>query len=68
MNLKHRFITTKIFDALKVSPVVFLNGARQAGKSTLVQNLVTNRNLLILCRRPIFHADETPPTLFFYRV
>jgi predicted AAA+ superfamily ATPase len=35
-----RFIATKIFDALKVSPVVFLNGARQAGKSTLVQNLL----------------------------
>jgi len=33
------YITSKIIDALKVSPVVFLNGARQAGKSTLVQNL-----------------------------
>ena len=33
-----RFITKKLADALKVSPVVFLNGARQSGKSTLVQS------------------------------
>lgn len=36
-----RFITKKLAKALKVSPVVFLNGARQSGKSTLVQ---TNTN------------------------
>ena len=41
MDTIPRFIINKIFDALKVSPVVFLNGARQAGKSTLVQNLVS---------------------------
>lgn len=34
-----RYITSTLLDALKVSPVVFLNGARQAGKSTLVQHL-----------------------------
>ena len=34
-----RYITTKLNDALTVSPVVFLNGARQSGKSTLVQDL-----------------------------
>jgi predicted AAA+ superfamily ATPase len=34
-----RHITPQIKEALKVSPVVFLNGPRQAGKSTLVQNL-----------------------------
>ncbi|PIS00788.1 MAG: ATPase [Chlamydiae bacterium CG10_big_fil_rev_8_21_14_0_10_35_9] len=34
-----RFIQKKIFTALKDTPVVFLNGPRQAGKSTLVENL-----------------------------
>jgi predicted AAA+ superfamily ATPase len=36
-----RFITAKIAHALRVSPVVFLNGPRQAGESTLVQRLST---------------------------
>ncbi len=34
-----RHIRTRIIAALKVSPIVFLNGARQTGKSTLVQNI-----------------------------
>jgi uncharacterized protein len=34
-----RKITQRIADALKVSPIVFLNGPRQAGKSTLVYGL-----------------------------
>ena len=33
-----RFIQTTLLNTLKVSPVVFLNGARQSGKSTLVLN------------------------------
>lgn len=37
METLPRFITRKLAAALKVSPVVFLNGARQSGKSTLVQ-------------------------------
>lgn len=37
-----RYITEKIIDALKVSPVVFVNGPRQAGKSTLVNSLSKN--------------------------
>ena len=36
-----RHIAPVIRDALKVSPVVFLNGPRQAGKSTLVQNIAS---------------------------
>ncbi len=32
----NRFIRTALLNNLKVSPVVFLNGARQSGKSTLV--------------------------------
>lgn len=39
MKTLSRYITPKLLEALNVSPVVFLNGARQSGKSTLVQNL-----------------------------
>ncbi|MEJ2883505.1 ATP-binding protein [Pedobacter sp. GR22-6] len=38
MQTTPRFITNKLTNALKISPVVFLNGARQSGKSTLVQS------------------------------
>jgi hypothetical protein len=40
MKTLPRNIRENILDALKVSPVVFLNGARQAGKSTLVKRLI----------------------------
>lgn len=39
MKTLPRHITSRLLAALQVSPVVFLNGARQSGKSTLVQNL-----------------------------
>ena len=39
MNTISRKITPTLLNALKVSPVIFLNGARQVGKSTLVQSL-----------------------------
>jgi len=39
MKTLPRHITSRLLQALNVSPVVFLNGARQSGKSTLVQNL-----------------------------
>lgn len=39
MDYYNRHITKCIKDALKISPVVFVNGPRQAGKSTLVQTL-----------------------------
>lgn len=39
MKTLARKITPRILAALKVSPVVFLNGARQSGKSTLVQSI-----------------------------
>src|SRR5665213_64644 len=38
MNIFQRFISPLLLDTLKVSPIVFLNGARQTGKSTLVLN------------------------------
>jgi predicted AAA+ superfamily ATPase len=37
-----RSITPRILEALKVSPVVFVDGARQSGKSTLVQGLIND--------------------------
>ena len=39
MEAVARHITPKLQEAFKVNPIVFLNGPRQAGKSTLVQNL-----------------------------
>jgi predicted AAA+ superfamily ATPase len=39
MKSLSRYITPRLFDALQVNPVIFLNGPRQAGKSTLVQNI-----------------------------
>jgi len=39
MNFLNRHITPRIKEALKASPIVFLNGARQTGKSTLVQTM-----------------------------
>lgn len=34
-----RHITKRLLEALRISPIVFLNGARQTGKSTLVNEL-----------------------------
>lgn len=39
VNYLNRHITKRIKDALKVSPVVYLNGARQTGKSTLARTI-----------------------------
>ena len=36
-----RQIKNKLLNALEITPVVFLNGPRQAGKSTLVQDIAT---------------------------
>jgi len=38
----HRLLTPKLLTALNSSPVVFISGPRQAGKSTLVQTLAAN--------------------------
>ena len=38
----NRIIRNRLLKALKVSPIVFLNGPRQAGKSTLVQHIAKN--------------------------
>lgn len=39
MKYVHRRLKNKLLSALAVSPVVYLNGPRQAGKSTLVQHI-----------------------------
>lgn len=39
MQLIQRHLANRILAALKISPIVFVNGPRQAGKSTLVQHL-----------------------------
>lgn len=39
MKYVHRHLRNKLLSALAVSPVVYLNGPRQAGKSTLVQHI-----------------------------
>lgn len=39
----HRFITASIVEALKDTPVIILNGARQTGKSTLCQQFLDQR-------------------------
>jgi uncharacterized protein len=38
----YRHITPRITEGLKASPIVFLNGARQTGKSTLVQTVASD--------------------------
>ena len=42
MAIIHRTITKNILESLQHAPVIFLNGPRQAGKSTLVQTLSKN--------------------------
>jgi len=39
-----RFITTQVIDALRDSPVVFITGARQTGKTTLVQRIAGDKH------------------------
>ena len=41
MNIKNRSIRQDLLTRLSSSPVVFLNGPRQAGKSTLVQDIAS---------------------------
>lgn len=52
MERKARKIRARLLQALKISPVVFLNGARQVGKSTLAYSLT--------------EADDSDPDVFSY--
>ncbi len=44
MHFTHRAITKHLLDSLENSPCVFLNGPRQAGKSTLAHHLAKKLN------------------------
>jgi predicted AAA+ superfamily ATPase len=61
----NRHITPRIEEALKVSPIVFLNGARQTGKSTLVrtiaQELGADKNPAnyVTLDRPVYLASAS---------
>lgn len=52
MEMIQRHITGRIIEALSDRPVVLLNGARQTGKSTLVQWICKQRNI------PYFTLDD----------
>jgi uncharacterized protein len=43
MSIFKRNIEEKVLNALKVFPVVYINGPRQAGKTTLVKDLLSDR-------------------------
>lgn len=59
METQPRFITQHLLAALKVSPIAFLNGARQSGKSTLVQ---TNLDKIGTEERPARYVSFDKPT------
>jgi len=60
-----RHITSQLQEALKISPIVFLNGPRQAGKSTLVQSLAPALGAngepaqYVTLDRPVYLASAT---------
>lgn len=54
-----RNIRQNLLDALDVSPIVFLNGARQAGKSTLVRGLM---NEISTAGQPATYVTFDRPT------
>lgn len=76
LNINHynacmhpRHITPLVADALSDTPVVLINGARQSGKSTLVQSLtkvtdVRARRYLTLDDTAILHAAKSDPAGF----
>lgn len=61
-----RHAHTLLTEALADTPVVLLNGARQTGKSTLVQTVATEtpRRYLTLDDRVVLAAAKSDPTGF----
>ncbi len=63
-----RHIAPLLADALSDTPVVLINGARQSGKSTLVQSLVdpagTVRQYLTLDDAVVLNAAKSDPAGF----
>jgi len=63
-----RHVTQKLADALSDTPVVVVNGARQSGKSTLVQSLIAPlagvRRYLSMDDPAVLHAAQSDPAGF----
>jgi len=59
-----RFLAQPLLDALADSPVVLVNGARQTGKTTLVQSLDRPRSYLTLDDIAVLSAARTNPAGF----
>lgn len=71
MSLFPRHIKSRLIEALKGSPVVFLNGARQTGKSTLVNKIAgeigkdhTSASYVSFDRPTIMAAATSAPEAF----
>lgn len=65
--MKKRFIESNILAALKDTPVVFINGARQTGKSTLTQALLSGSlNYVTLDDVTTLSAVKSDPTAFLH--
>jgi predicted AAA+ superfamily ATPase len=66
--MHHRHITPLLADALNDTPVVVINGARQSGKSTLVQSLrgsdAMPRRYITLDDSAILNAAKSDPAGF----
>lgn len=60
-----RFIQKKIEEALQDTPVVFINGPRQSGKSTLVHLLAQDRDYITLDDLLELEAARSRPQSFF---
>jgi predicted AAA+ superfamily ATPase len=62
-----RNITTQLVEALSDNPVVMLNGARQAGKSTLAKQIISEAHparYLTLDDAAILAASKSDPAGF----
>ena len=68
--VRQRLVATAVRDALADTPVVVINGARQVGKSTLVNELLDLRGrvqALTLDHEPTLAAARNDPRTFIDR-
>ena len=66
-DMIHRQILQKLLDALRDTPVVYLQGPRQSGKSTLVQEIASNHypaHYTTLDRSAVLAAAQNDPEGF----
>ncbi len=56
MSIIARAIESSIHSAMKVSPITYINGPRQAGKTTLARNLKSNKTKYITFDDPLERA------------